>query len=272
MDTARWVSGLGQLGMDYGSRLLVALLILLLGYYGVRLLARLAERALVRRQVDLTVSRFLGNLAYAAGFVVVVIAVLGQLGVQTASLVAVIGAAGLAVGLALQGSLSNFAAGVLMVMLRPCKVGDFIEGAGAAGIVHEISLFTTTIKTGDNKTVIIPNADLLNGNITNYTREDKRRIDLVIGVGYGADTAAVKQVLREAVEADARVLQDMGVEIAVRELAASSVNYIVRPWVRTADYWAVHGALLEAIKQRLEDQGMAIPFPQVDVHVRRTNQ
>lgn len=267
MDMQQWVNDLLPLIMDYGIRVGVALLILLLGGWAARLASRFFERTLVRRNIDLTISRFLRNLVYGAGFAFVVIAALGQLGIQTASFVAIIGAAGLAVGLALQGSLSNFAAGVLMITLRPCKVGDFIEAAGVAGAVHEISLFTTTIKTGDNKTVIVPNSDLLNGNITNYTEEKKRRIDMVIGVSYSADTATVKKVLRDVVEAEPRVLKDMDIDIALRNLGGSSVDFIVRPWVKTEDYWAVHDDLLEAIKARLDENNIGIPFPQMDVHL-----
>jgi len=266
VDIQPWIDDMLGLAMTYGARAVLALLILLLGRWLVRWLSRLMERSMVKRGMDITIGRFLGNLAYGAGLALVVIASLGQLGVQTASFVAIIGAAGLAVGLALQGSLSNFAAGVLMITLRPCKVGDFIEAAGVAGVVHEISLFTTMVKTGDNKTVIIPNSDLINGNIVNYTYERTRRIDLVIGVSYQADTGTVKAVLREAVDADPRILKDPEPVIALRELGASSVNYIVRPWVNTGDYWEVHDELLESIKRRLDERCIGIPYPQMDVH------
>ncbi|HEY9036235.1 MAG TPA: mechanosensitive ion channel domain-containing protein [Pseudomonadales bacterium] len=271
MDFSVWIDKATELGMTYGIRVALALVILLAGRVVVRVLSRIMERALMRRNMDLTISHFLSNLAYGAGLAFVVIAALGQLGIQTASFVAIIGAAGLAVGLALQGSLSNFAAGVLMITLRPCKVGDFIEAAGVMGFVDEISLFTTTIKTGDNKTVIVPNSDLLNANIINYTREPHRRIDMLIGVSYGADTQKTKQVFRDAVAAESRVLKDQKVDVALRELGASSVNYIVRVWVKTEDYWAVHDDLLEAIKNRLDANGIGIPFPQMDVHFHSTS-
>ena len=271
MDFSVWINKAVELATTYGIRVALALVILLVGRIAVRVLSRIMERALVRRNMDLTISHFLSSLVYGAGLAFVVIAALAQLGIQTASFVAIIGAAGLAVGLALQGSLSNFAAGVLMITLRPCKVGDFIEAAGVMGVVDVISLFTTTIKTVDNKTVIVPNSDILNANIINYTHEPYRRIDMLIGVSYSADTQKTKQVFRDAIAAEERVLKDQKVDVALRELGASSVNYIVRVWVKTEDYWAVHDDLLESIKNRLDANGIGIPFPQMDVHFHSTS-
>jgi len=191
--------------------------------------------------------------------------------VQTASVVAVIGAAGLAVGLALQGSLSNFAAGVLIVAFRPFKSGDYVEVAGVAGSVDSIQIFQTILKTPDNKMIVLPNSAVIGGAITNYSRYDTRRVDFLIGVSYNADLKKTKQVLREVVESDPRVLKDPAVNVSVHALADSSVNLVVRPWVNSADYWAVYWDLTQAMKEALDDNGIEIPFPQMDVHLNKVD-
>jgi small conductance mechanosensitive channel len=183
-------------------------------------------------------------------------------------LVALIGAAGLAIGLALQGSLSNFASGVLMVIFRPCRVGDYVEAAGIAGVVDEISIFSTKLKTGDNKLIIAPNSAMMNGTIVNYSAMDKRRIDLVIGVSYSADIALTKKVITDVLDTHTSVLKDPAYTVALSELANSSINFVVRPWVNTADYWPVRFELLEQIKIALDEANIEIPFPQMDVHVK----
>jgi small conductance mechanosensitive channel len=197
----------------------------------------------------------------------VIIAAVGKLGVQTASFVAVIGAAGLAVGLALQGSLANFAAGVLMVIFKPFKVGDFIEAGGSTGVVEEIGIFTTELKSPDNKKIIVPNAKVTGDNIINYTAKDKRRVDIVAGVSYSSDLDKVRKVLEEILSGDDRILQEPAPTISVLELANSSVNFAVRPWVKPADYWDVFFAIQEKIKKSFDAEGIAIPFPQHDVHI-----
>jgi small conductance mechanosensitive channel len=197
----------------------------------------------------------------------VIIAAINALGVQTASLIALLGAAGLAVGLALQGSLSNFAAGVLIVLFRPYKVGDWIEGGGVSGAVEEVQILTTVLKTGDNKRVIIPNSQIMGSTITNYSANDTRRVDLVVGVSYSDDLDKVRKELEDLVAADERILKDPAVTIAVSELADSSVNFVLRPWVSTADYWAVYFDLTERVKKRFDEVGISIPFPQRDVHI-----
>jgi small conductance mechanosensitive channel len=197
----------------------------------------------------------------------VIIAAIHQLGIQTASLIALLGAAGLAVGLALQGSLSNFAAGVLIVLFRPYKVGDWIEGGGVSGAVEEVQILTTVLKTGDNKRVIIPNSQIMGTTITNYSANETRRVDLVVGVSYSDDLDKVRKELEGLVAADERILKDPAVTIAVSELADSSVNFVLRPWVNTADYWGVYFDLTEAIKKRFDEVGISIPFPQRDVHI-----
>jgi small conductance mechanosensitive channel len=217
--------------------------------------------------MDITLRRFVANLARMLLMLFVIIAAIHQLGIQTASLIALLGAAGLAVGLALQGSLSNFAAGVLIVLFRPYKVGDWIEGGGVSGAVEEVQILTTVLKTGDNKRVIIPNSQIMGTTITNYSANETRRVDLVVGVSYSDDLDKVRKELEGLVAADERILKDPAVTIAVSELADSSVNFVLRPWVNTADYWGVYFDLTEAIKKRFDEVGISIPFPQRDVHI-----
>jgi small conductance mechanosensitive channel len=192
---------------------------------------------------------------------------MNKVGIQTTSLIAIIGAAGLAIGLALQGSLANFAAGVLIIIFHPFKVGDVIEGAGVLGSVKELGIFTTVLKTPDNKTIFIPNGSLAGGNITNYTLEDTRRVEMTVGVGYGEDIRKVKEVLTDIITSDERVLKDPEPVVALLELADSSVNFVVRPWTKTEDYWGVYFDTMAAVKLRLDEEGIEIPFPQTDVHL-----
>jgi small conductance mechanosensitive channel len=220
-----------------------------------------------KAKVDPTLSKFVKNLTYSLLLVFVVIAALGRLGVQTGSFIAIIGAAGLAVGLALQGSLSNFAAGVLMIIFKPFRVGDFIEAGGAMGTVKEIQIFNTILNTPDNKRVIVPNAQVTGGNIVNYSVNGTRRVDLVVGVSYDDDLKKAGQVIESVLKADNRVLADPAYTVAVSELADSSVNFVVRPWVNGSDYWDVYFDLTEKIKVSLEENGLSIPFPQRDVHM-----
>jgi small conductance mechanosensitive channel len=195
------------------------------------------------------------------------VAALGQLGIQTTSFIAILGAAGLAIGLALQGSLSNFAAGFLMIIFRPFKVGDFIEGAGVAGVVEEIQIFTTKLKTGDNKIIIVPNAKLSGDNITNYSAQETRRVDMTVGVAYSADLSKVREVLLDIISKDTRILAEPAPLVAVAELADSSVNFVVRVWTKTGDYWGVKFDATETIKNRFDAEGIGIPFPQRDIHI-----
>ena len=251
----------------YGLKFIGALAIFFIGRIAAKLVASAVEKGMNNRGVDATVAGFVYNLVYAGLVAFVVVAALGQIGIQTASFIAIIGAAGLAVGLALQGSLSNFAAGVLMVIFKPFKVGDFVEAGGASGSVQEIHIFSTILTTPDNKTVIIPNAGIMGSNITNYSMKDTRRVDLVIGVSYDASLPLTKSVLTDVIAKEKRVLKDVESTIAVSELADSSVNFVVRAWVNTADYWPVYFDLLEAIKIRLDEENIGIPYPQLDLHV-----
>ncbi len=260
---------LATTGVDFGINLVTALVIFYVGRMVTNVLAGGLRRVLDRQQVDKTLTTFIFNLVRITLLVFVVIAAIGALGVQTTSLIAVLGAAGLAVGLALQGSLSNFAAGVLIVLFRPYKVGDWIEAAGIAGTVLELQILTTVLKTGDNKRVIVPNSQIMSSIITNYSAHDTRRIDLVVGVGYGDDLDKVRRTIEDVVGADERVLEDPPCQVAVSELADSSVNFVVRPWVATTDYWPVRFALTEAIKKRFDEEGISIPFPQRDLHIHQ---
>ena len=251
----------------YGLKVIAALAILIIGKWIAKIFKTIVNKALSLRNVDATIVSFVASMTYYLLLIVFVLAALSQLGVQTTSFVAIIGAAGLAIGLALQGSLANFAAGFLMIIFRPFKVGDYIEGAGTAGTVEQIQIFTTQLKTPDNKTVIIPNASLTSDNIVNYSSKGTRRCDLVFGIGYEDDIDKAKKILQDLIEADERILKDPAPLIAVSELADSSVNFVVRPWVKSNDYWAVYFDLTEKGKKRFDEEGISIPFPQRDVHV-----
>jgi small conductance mechanosensitive channel len=244
-----------------------ALLILIVGQWVAKFLRRVVEKILTKSKVDPTLISFVKNITYAALLTFVILAALGQLGIQTTSFIAIIGAAGLAVGLALQGALANFAAGVLMILFRPFKIGDLIEGAGVTGIVEDIQIFTTQLKTPDNKTIIIPNAKLTTNNITNFSTKGTRRIDLVIGIGYEDDIQKAKTTITDILEQDQRILKDPPSTVAVAELGESSVDLAVRPWVESAEYWSVRSDILETIKQRFDAEGISFPFPQRDIHV-----
>jgi small conductance mechanosensitive channel len=251
----------------YGIKIIFALVIFIVGRWIARIVQSLTERILSGRKVDPTIISFVGHLLYIALIVFVVIASLAQLGIQTTSFIAVIGAAGLAIGLALQGSLSNFAAGFLMIIFKPFKAGDYIDGGGASGIVEKIEVFTTTIKTIDNKVVIIPNAKMMGDNITNYSAKETRRVDIDFGVSYSDDIDKVRTCIQSVIDADSRVLKDPPVSILVKELADSSVNFQLRAWVKGADYWNVYFDVVESVKKRFDKEGISIPFPQMDVHI-----
>jgi len=255
-----WVS-------QFGLKVLAAVVVFVVGKWLARRISNLLQRGMERADTDPTLVGFVRNIAYFGLLTMVVIAAVGQLGVQTTSFIAVLGAAGLAVGLALQGSLANFAAGVLMIIFRPFKAGDYIEAAGTAGSVEEIQLFTTKLKTPDNRTVIIPNAQVTAGTITNYSARDTRRLDMVFGVGYGDDLDHVKRVINEVLAEEPRLLKDPEPVVAVVNLGESSVDFAVRPWVKSADYWGVFFDMQEKMKKRFDQEGISIPFPQRDLHV-----
>lgn len=256
--------------ISYGVKIVLAIAVYVVGKWIASWIAKLVEKGMTARNVDPTVGSFVRNIVYYLMLVVVIIAALGQLGVQTASFVAILGAAGLAVGFALQGSLANFAAGVLMILFRPFKVGDFVEAGGTAGVVKEISIFSTIFHTPDNKVIIVANNTIMSSNITNYSALDTRRVDLTVGVGYGADLGLVRSTIQRIIDAESRVLKDQDVTIAVGELADSSVNFVVRVWVKTGDYWPVFFDLTEQVKVVFDEVGIEIPFPQMDVHLDKS--
>lgn len=261
------INSVVQLVPVYALRLLAAVAIIVVGRWIAKYLRGLVQRVLAKREVDAAVVSLAASVSYVLLMVGVLLAALGQLGVQVTTFVAILGAAALAVGLALQGSLANLAAGVLLLIFRPFKAGDYIEAAGTSGVVEEMQIFTSQLRTADNRLVIVPNSKLTGDNIINYTAKDTRRVDMVIGVGYGEDLQRVKTVLHEIVSADGRVLQDPAPMIVVLELADSSVNLAVRPWTRTPDYWGLYFDMLEAVKTRFDAESISIPFPQQDVHL-----
>ncbi len=253
--------------LEFGINLVTAILIFYIGRLIVRLITRGIRKVMTAQEVDQTLISFVSNLVNMILLVMVVIAAINALGVETTSFIAILGAAGLAIGLALQGSLSNFASGVLIIIFRPYKVGDFIEGAGIAGVVVDVQILTTVLRTGDNKQIIVPNSQIMGDIITNYSANDTRRVDMVVGVSYEDDLDKVRSTVEELIAAEDRVLDDPKPTIAVSELADSSVNFVVRPWVKTEDYWGVMFDLTEAIKKRFDQDGISFPFPQQDVHL-----
>ncbi|EJL6674128.1 small-conductance mechanosensitive channel MscS [Vibrio cholerae] len=266
-----WLITNSDLLIQYGVNVISAILILFVGNIVVKAVAGSVAKVLRSKEMDKAVVEFIHGLVRYTLFIIVLIAALSRIGVQTASVVAVLGAAGLAVGLALQGSLSNFAAGVLIVAFRPFKAGDYVEIAGVAGSVDSILIFQTVLKTPDNKMVVVPNSAVIGGAITNYSRHETRRVDMVIGVSYKSDLQKTKRVLRETLEKDPRILKDPDMTIGVLTLADSSINFVVRPWCKTEDYWKVYFDSMQAIKEALDANGIEIPFPQMDVHLNKIN-
>ncbi len=267
MDFTNLLAKIYELLTVYGMRVIAAIVILILGRWVALGLAKIIKRMMLKSKVDVTLVSFVRNLSYIALLAFVIIAALNQLGIQTASFIAVLGAAGLAIGLALQGSLGNFAAGVLMIIFKPFKVGDYIEGAGTAGTVENIDIFTTQLKSPDNRTIIVPNGKMTGDNIVNYTTKGTRRVELVFGIGYGDDIDKARSIIKEIVDQDERVLKDPAPQILVAELADSSVNFKVRAWTSSDDYWSFFFDTTEKVKKQFDAQGISIPFPQRDVHI-----
>ncbi|MEM9556048.1 MAG: mechanosensitive ion channel domain-containing protein [Acidobacteriota bacterium] len=253
--------------VPYSIALVQAILIFVIGRFVAGLVVRLISKLLERSKLDEMLIDFITSILKALLLLVVIVAALNELGVDTTSLVALIGAAGLAIGLALQGSLQNFSAGSLLVFFRPIKVGEFVEVAGVSGVVEEIQIFQTQLRTGDNKLVIVPNSQIYGSVITNYSRKPTRRVDMVFGIGYEDDIDRAREVMQGILDADERILDDPAPTIAVSELADSSVNFVVRPWVGTDDYWAVLFDTTEAVKKAFDAEGISIPYPQMDVHL-----
>ncbi|MBC8471931.1 MAG: mechanosensitive ion channel [Planctomycetes bacterium] len=253
---------------QYGLRLIGALIIFVIGRWLAKILSQWIETALIKSRIDKTLAKFIKNLSNIVMLIFVIMAAVKPLGIETAQFAVALGAAGLAIGLALQGSLSNFASGFLMIIFRPFKVGDFIEAAGIKGTVKEIQIFNTIINTPDNVRAIIPNGKITDGNILNYTVTGTRRVDLVIGVSYEDDLKKAQSIIESVLVSDDRVLKDPAPKVAVLELADSSVNFVVRPWVNSADYWDTYFDMTAKIKLALDKNDITIPFPQRDVHIK----
>ena len=254
---------------EYGLKIIAAVVILFIGKSAVKKLTALIKTVMIKAKIDLTLVEFLENVIYFALLIVVVLASLNALGINTTSFLAVFGAASLAIGLALKDSLSNIGAAVLIIIFRPFKVGDFIDAAGASGIVEDINLFSTVIATGDNKVTIVPNSSIINRNLTNYSNKTTRRVSHVFGIGYNDDLKLAKETLLQIMHDDERVLKEPAPFVAVGELGSSSVNLVFRAWVKTEDYWNVHFDMLERVKLTFDEKGISIPYPQMDVHVNK---
>lgn len=252
--------------IPWGINIAFALAIFMVGKFIVRMITRFARKLMTTAKVDSILVDFIASIINAVLFLFVIIAALDQLGVDTTSLIALIGAAGLAIGLALQGSLQNLASGVMLIVFRPFNDGDFVDTAGVTGVVEKIGIFTTTMRSGDNREIIIPNGAIFGGTITNFSKRDTRRVDMVFGIGYNDDIKKAKDILNRLIEEDDRILKDPAPLVAVGELADSSVNFNVRPWCNTADYWSVYFDFHEKVKLAFDAEGISIPFPQMDVH------
>ncbi len=253
--------------IPWGTRIVMALLVFVIGRWIASALTRALRAVMTRSNVDPMLVSFLGNIVKMALLAVVVLAALEQLGVNTTSAMAILGAAGLAVGLALKDSLSSFAAGVMLIIFRPFKLGDFVEVGGISGVVEDIRIFHTVLKTGDNREITMPNAQIYSGTIINYSARDTRRIDLVIGIGYADDMKKAQALIKQVLDEEPTLLKDPEPAIMLLELGESSVDFAVRPWVKSGDYWTTRAALLENIKTAFDREGINIPYPQRDVHL-----
>lgn len=257
-----------QYVLPWSINSLFAVLVFVVGRFLSRLITNAAKRLMERAKVDKSLSDFLGNIISAALTVVVVIAALEQLGVNTTSVMAIFAAAGLAVGLAMKDSLSNFASGVMIILFKPFKLGDVITAAGVTGVVESIRIFNTLMRSGDNQEITVPNSQIFNGTITNITARDTRRIDMVIGISYEDNIAEAKRIISEILGKESRILTDPEPSILVLELGESSIDLAVRPWVKKEDYWKVRSDLLQTIKETFDQNGISIPYPQRDVHLK----
>ncbi len=255
----------------WGPKVLAALAILVVGYFGAKIVAALFAKGLKQAHFDETLVRFLKNIVYMLILAFVAIAALSKLGFDTTSLAAIFAAAGLAIGFALQGSLGSFASGVMLIALRPFKVGDLVEVAGVTGVVEEVSVFATTLNTTDNTKIIVPNGEITAGNISNYTANDARRLDMVFGIGYTDDIRKAKEVFMRVLKEEPLVLDTPAPQVALSELADSSVNFVVRPWVKPEHYWKAWFAITEKIKLECDANGLSIPYPQQDTHIHQVN-
>jgi len=255
--------------IPFGINIAMAIVIYIIGKIIVKILVNVFGKLMAKSKYDEMLINFLKTIISAILMLFVIIAALDQLGVDTTSLAAILAAAGLAIGLSLQGSLSNFAAGIMLLVFRPFKAGDFVDAGGASGTVKSVGIFTTMMLTPDNKEVIVPNGSIYEDNIINYSAKDTRRVDMVFGIGYDDDLRKAKSILEEMVAGDERVLKDPAPQVAVSELGDSSVNFIVRPWAAASDYWKLKFDFTEAVKLRFDAEGISIPYPQMDVHIHK---
>lgn len=253
--------------IPWGIKIVAAIAIFIIGKVIVKIIVKAIKKVMARANVEETLRNFLGNIAQAILMVVIIIAALEQLGIDTTSVLAVFAAAGLAIGLAFKDSLSNFAAGIMLVLFQPFKIGDFIEAAGIAGIVEQIRIFNTVMRTGDNREITVPNAHIYGGIITNFSARDTRRIDLVIGIGYDDNIGDAKNIIEDIISKEDRLLSDPAPTVMVLELGESSIDIAVRPWVKADDYWAARADLLQTIKESFDDKGISIPYPQRELHM-----
>lgn len=261
---------LNEYAMPWSIKIIMALVIFIVGKWVVKIIVNLVKKLLTKAgKMDEMLINFLASIINAILLLFVVIAALDQLGVDTTSLVALIGAAGLAIGLALQGSMQNFAAGVMILVFKPFKSGDFVEAGGVTGVVEQVNIFSSTLRTGDNKEVIVPNGSIYSGAITNFSARDTRRVDMVFGIGYDDDIRQAKEILERLVTEDERILPEPAPVVALSELGDSSVNFVVRPWVNSGDYWKVLWDMNEKVKTEFDAAGISIPYPQMDVHLHK---
>ncbi len=252
--------------IPWSINITLALVIFIVGKFIVGLITRLVKKLMIKAKVDNILVGFISSIIKAVLLLFVAVAALDQLGVDTTSLIALIGAAGLAIGLALQGSLQNLASGVMLIVFRPFSAGDLVETAGVTGVVETIGIFTTTMRTGDNREIIVPNGEIFGGNITNFSKRATRRVDMVFGIGYDDDIRKARDIIKSVLDADDRIHAEPAPLIAVGALADSSVNFNVRPWCNTADYWGVYFDTHEKIKLAFDENGISIPYPQMDIH------
>ena len=267
MDVPALLATLQELAATWGLRVLGALAFLLVGRIVAKAVGRAVERALKRGHFDETLTPFIGNIVSTLVLLAVVVAAAGMVGIEAGSFIAIIGAAGLAVALAFQGTLSNFASGIMLLTFRPFQVGDFVDAGGTTGTVREIGVFTTTLATPDNVKIILPNSQVSGAIIKNFSANENRRVDLVVGVGYDDDLNVARDTILKVIQADERVLEEPAPVVAVDNMGASSMDFVVRPWVKGEDYWAAKWALTKALKEELEAAGCTIPYPQRDVHL-----
>jgi len=255
-----------QYGAEYGIKVIGAIAIFVIGKWVAKKLSGFIKKLMDRGEIDTTLSAFIASIIDILLMVVVVLAAINNLGIDTTSFIAILGAAGLAIGLALQGTFGNIGSGVILILFRPFEVGNFVTVAGESGTVEAITLFNTTLLTPDNKVILIPNSAVAAGNITNFSKKEERRVDFVFGIGYDDDLKLAKATLQEIIDADTRILKNPESFIGVGELADSSVNFTVRVWVKAADYWGVHFDTIEKVKLTFDEKGISIPYPQIDVH------